>query len=161
LTIIHKSTHGKFSPLLSRWLPVVLWAALIFLFSADSNPYSRIPQGLYHWLWWTKLFGQPLVKYLGGLSHFLEYTILALLMARAVVWQAKPTRLLLFTSLYLTILYAYSDELHQILVPHRNFQLQDLGLDTLGALLGLGIYWLWRHNVQHAPHSSQATNTIT
>ena len=62
----------------------------------------------------------------------------------AVIWKAKPTRLLLFTAFYLTTLYAFSDELHQILVPHRNFQLQDLGLDALGALLGLGVYWLWR-----------------
>ena len=131
-------------PLLSRWLPVILWAGVIFLVSADSDPYSRIPQKLYHWLWWTKLFGQPLVKYMGGSSHFTEYAILAFLVARAVIWKAKPTRLLLFTAFYLTTLYAFSDELHQILVPHRNFQLQDLGLDALGALLGLGVYWLWR-----------------
>ena len=72
-------------PLLSRWLPVVLWAAVIFIFSSNPDPYSLVPNRLYHWLWWTKLFGQSLFFYLGGLTHILEYAILAYLLARALL----------------------------------------------------------------------------
>jgi VanZ family protein len=42
-----------------------------------------------------------------------------------------------------TCLYALSDEVHQIFVPTRNFQVCDLIVDALGALLGLYLFqWL-------------------
>ncbi|MBN2541345.1 VanZ family protein [bacterium] len=129
--------------LLSRWLPVFLWAAIIFILSSNSNPYGQIPEWLYHWLWWTKLFGQSLFFYLGGLSHFLEYAILSFLLARAILCQGDSTRGQLFTVFYLILLYAYTDEFHQVFVPGRAFQVVDLLLDALGTLIGLGVYILW------------------
>jgi len=52
------------------------------------------------------------------------------------------------------VLYALSDEIHQLYVPGRTFQLLDLGMDTLGALLGtlaaqlLRILWQRRREKQ-------------
>ena len=40
----------------------------------------------------------------------------------------------------LTELYALSDEIHQLYVPGRTFQLMDLALDLLGGVIGLIIY---------------------
>ncbi len=128
--------------LLSRWLPVFLWAAIIFILSTNPDPYGYIPRGIYHWLWWTKLFGQSLFFYLGGLAHIFEYAILAFLLARALLWRGNFTRGQALTVLYLILLYAYSDELHQVFVPGRAFQVIDLLLDGLGAALGMGAYIL-------------------
>jgi VanZ family protein len=44
----------------------------------------------------------------------------------------------------LTVLYAASDELHQAFVPGRNASLMDIGIDALGALVGLvPAFYLW------------------
>jgi VanZ family protein len=44
----------------------------------------------------------------------------------------------------LTVLYAASDELHQAFVPGRNASLIDIGIDALGALVGLmPAFYLW------------------
>lgn len=52
--------------------------------------------------------------------------------------KTKKTRLLALPSVFLFgVLYALSDEIHQIFVPGRSFQWADVGFDTLGALLGV------------------------
>lgn len=131
------------NPLLSRWLPVLLWAGFIFLASSDPNPYNHIPNRLYSWLWWTKLFGQSLIFYLGGLTHVLEYAILAYLLARALLWRGEFTRGQLLTAFYLVIFYAFTDEFHQVFTPGRAFQIIDLLMDALGVALGVGAYVLY------------------
>lgn len=139
------NTSRKTSPLkpiLSRWLPVFLWAAFIFILSSNPDPYGHIPRGIYHWLWWTKLFGQSLFFYLGALGHILEYAILSLLLARALLWRGDFTRGQVLTVFYLILLYAYTDEFHQVYVPGRAFQVVDLLLDAFGAAIGLGAYLL-------------------
>ena len=130
-------------PLLFRWLPVFLWAAIIFILSSNPDPYGYIPRGIYHWLWWTKLFGQSLFFYLGGLAHIFEYAILSYLLTRALIWRGGFTRGQVLTVLYLILLYAYTDELHQVFVPGRAFQVVDLLLDALGAMIGLGAFILY------------------
>lgn len=122
---------------------MLFWAAVIFILSADSNPYSHIPNRLYSWLWWSKLFGRSLIFYLGGISHILEYAILSFLFARAFWQRERPTRGQFIKAISLVLFYAFTDELHQYFIPGRAFQLVDLALDTLGALLGLGAYWLY------------------
>jgi len=129
--------------LLFRWLPLFLWAVIIFILSNEPNPYSHIPGRLYSWLWWTKLFRQSLIFYLGGISHVLEYTILSYLLARALLWRGEYNRGQLFKVIFLTLLYAFTDEFHQSFIPGRAFQLIDLVLDTLGSFFGTAIYLLY------------------
>lgn len=131
-----------------RWLPVILWAGFIFLVSNNPDPFSYIPNRLYSWLWWTKLFGQSLIFYLGGLTHVLEYAILAYLLTRALLWRGEFTRGQLITVFYLTMLFAFTDEFHQVFTPGRAFQVVDLLLDSLGAALGLGAYVLYLRRVE-------------
>jgi VanZ family protein len=38
--------------------------------------------------------------------------------------------------------YALSDEIHQIFVPGRAFQISDIVVDTVGAVLGVIVFWL-------------------
>ncbi|KKP70346.1 MAG: Metallophosphoesterase [candidate division CPR3 bacterium GW2011_GWF2_35_18] len=76
--------------------------------------------------------------------HLFEYGLLWFLIYRAIVlekWRQNfkerfPTIILSFV---LTVLYAVTDELHQMYVPTRTGKFSDMGFDILGGLLGIGI----------------------
>jgi VanZ family protein len=96
----------------ARWLPVVLWAGVIFALSSVPS----LDSGL--------AWDYPLRK----LAHAGEYAVLGALLARAVAEQA---------AFRLGIAYAVTDELHQAFVPGRAGTLLDLGIDSVGVLLGI------------------------
>lgn len=96
----------------TRWLPVVVWAGLIFALSS-------VP-GLDSGLSWDFA--------LRKLAHGAEYALLGALLARAVAG---------LPALWLGIAYAVSDELHQSLVPGRAASLFDVGVDSVGVLVGI------------------------
>ena len=126
---------------IARWLPVVLWAALIFLISANPQPYSLLPAN-----------GSPAQQSrsnerLGRILHTLEYGVLAALTLRALrlqsaAWGSKPSPGLAVLAWAGCVVYGVSDEVHQVFVPGRAFQLGDLALDALGALAGVILAWL-------------------
>jgi VanZ family protein len=102
----------------SRWLPVLVWAGVIFAFSAVPSLNSG-------------LGGFDLV--LRKLAHMTEYAVLALLLIRATGSYAW--------ALGLTVAYAASDEVHQLFVRGRHGSPLDVGIDAVGALVGIA---LWR-----------------
>jgi VanZ family protein len=126
--------------LMVRIVPVVLWAVLIFAFSSNPNPYRPLPDS------WV---GPPnpdpsappsKAEILGRFLHVGEYLVLAALTANVFNWEEKPKRLLIPAVLGFTTLYGLSDEVHQLFIPNRAFQWTDLGLDVLGAILGITLF---------------------
>lgn len=107
----------------SYWLPVLVWAGLIFYFS--SIPHLRITES-------------PWDLVLRKIAHMVVFGVLALLLSRALAgtrrWNAR--RVYLF-ALFGTILYAFSDELHQHFVTGRTASLMDVGFDSLGTWIAL------------------------
>jgi VanZ family protein len=102
------------------WLPVIIYASIIFYLS--SIPGEDIP-GLF--------------PYQEVVFHIVEYSILALLLSRAFKAYNHPlgySRRLLWV-VFLTILYAVSDEFHQSFVPNRHPSLIDLTYDSVGAFI--------------------------
>jgi VanZ family protein len=105
---------------ISLWLPVVLWAGLIFGLSSISN----LATDLGTW---------DLV--LRKLAHAAEFAILGALLYRAL---RNPLVALLVASLY-----AVTDELHQAFVDGRRASPVDWAIDTAGAAVGVGLLLLW------------------
>lgn len=106
---------------LKYWLPVVVWAALIFI--GSSNVPDDIPDTFQH---------------ADKLMHFAEYAVLGFLMLRAMSYSVPGwgmSRLRLIT-LIIVMCYGISDELHQHFVPGRMAELADLISDGLGAYVG-------------------------
>ena len=99
---------------LTHWLPVVLWAGVIFALSSIPS----LGTGLGTW---------DLVLRKG--AHMTEYAVLALLLLRAIGREAP--------ALGLGVLYAASDELHQAFVRGRHASPIDVAIDTAGLLIGL------------------------
>jgi VanZ family protein len=98
-----------------RWLPMLLWMALIF--AVSHTPNENIP-GFGSWDLFLKKG-----------SHFVAYAILALWIQVAI--PHKGWAWLIAT------LYAISDEYHQTFIPGRNGQMADVVIDSIGALTAL------------------------
>jgi len=106
---------------LTAWAAVVLWMGVIFAFSSIPH----LSSGLGTW---------DYVLRKG--AHMTEYGILAMLLARAL---GTPTGRGL-PVLTVGIAYAASDELHQHFVRGRHASPIDVGIDTVGLLIGLYAY---------------------
>lgn len=102
----------------SRWMPVVLWCALIFFLS--SQPILPGPEDVNL---------DFLVKKLG---HITVYGILFFFVHRALGRQSTHRTA---QSVVLCVLYAISDEYHQSFVPGRTPMLRDIGFDITGMFL--------------------------
>jgi VanZ family protein len=99
---------------LSLWLPVIVWAAVIFTFSSIPS----LTTGLGTW---------DLILRKG--AHMTEYAVLGLLLLRAVGRELP--------ALALGIAYAITDEFHQHFVRGRHASPIDVLIDTVGLTIGI------------------------
>ena len=103
---------------LTLWLPVLVWAAVIFTLSAIPSLSSGLG------VWDTVL---------RKCAHVTEYAILGALLMRAV-GRELPAFLA-------ALAYAASDELHQHFVAGRHPSPVDVAIDAAGITLGL-VAWV-------------------
>ncbi len=111
------------------WAPPAAAALLIFALSAVPNtafPTHREPAA--------------------AAVHLLEFGALAFLVARALARSRPglPTLVTVAISFSFCVIYGAVDELHQMWVPTRVFDLGDLAFDVLGAALGAAAFRRWR-----------------
>lgn len=104
-----------------KWLPALVMMVAIFAFSA--TPATRLPN-----------FNAAdfIVK---KSAHMLGYALLALSYLHAFKGDTRKWKLVWL----LAILYAASDEFHQSFVLGRGSSVIDVGIDAIGA--GLGLLW--------------------
>ena len=80
-------------------------------------------------------------------AHIIAYFILGILMYRALRinmrrWQKRTVASLALIS---CSLYAVTDEIHQLFVPGRSGELRDVMIDSIAALVGIGLCtWMMR-----------------
>lgn len=125
----------------TRWLPLLIWMAIIFLLSSTPNIFKNLPA-----VWYTRIlpflpkgFSRP-SEIVGALSHFGEYLVLSALLSSAFIGRGNVKKTLLLAALVLSLVYAYYDEIYQINIPGRGFEVSDLVFDALGAVAGLLVY---------------------
>jgi len=111
---------------LRLWLPVGLWCGVIFYLS--SLPNLATPWGT-----WDIILRKG--------AHITEYGILAFLVWRAIFHSIKIDLSKTYAwSGAISLLYAVSDEIHQIFVPTRHGSIYDILIDGLG--IGLMVCFL-------------------
>jgi VanZ family protein len=117
-----RASASTFRLLLTGWVPVIAWAGLIFIFSAQPDLRFLPDQGL-----------DFLLRKAG---HMGVFGILALLFWRALglvaAWRRPWAWALAFT-----LLYAITDEFHQGLVNGRTASAVDVAIDTAGAVIAV------------------------
>ena len=106
------------SRLLTVWLPVLVWAAVIFAFSSIPSLSSGLGT-------WDTILRKG--------AHLAEYAVLGGLLYRAL--GREPL------ALAAGIAYAATDELHQHFVRGRHASPVDVAIDALGVAVGM-LLWL-------------------
>jgi VanZ family protein len=115
-----------------EWLPVVMWAAVMFVFSTSFFTAAETLRIIGPLLTWLFPAISPTSIAVANLlirkaAHFTEYAILFWLLAHG------PLRHHPYLALATCVAYALFDEGHQILVPGRTASLYDVALDSTGA----------------------------
>jgi VanZ like family len=101
------------------WIPVVLWAAVIFAISSIPG----LSTGLGTW--------DTLLR---KAAHVSEFAVLGALLYRALGREVP--------ALAAGVAYAATDELHQSFVSGRHGSVVDVAIDAAGVAAGM-LAWLW------------------
>jgi VanZ family protein len=127
------------------WLPVILWAGVIFFLSSFANPYQALlPKSIQDGTTIHLINNTFQTEKIGEVSHLFAYFVLGCLIKQALNHSSLSS--VIYLPWGIAILYSLSDEFHQLFVPGRTFQLIDLALDSFGALIGILLYsWVSSH----------------
>lgn len=122
---------------------VAIWMIIIFLMSSfdatesanQSNFIVNIINNIF------KIENIELLSFIiRKLAHFTEYLILGFLTINMLNKNDISKKYLL--SILICIIYATSDEIHQIFVPGRACQIRDVLIDSIGSITGVYLYKL-------------------
>ena len=128
------------------WILVLLCMTVIFMLSSqDAESSAKLsgdvmgPVGKII----TFLFGEAGHNIFRKFAHFFEYAGLSFLMYNAFYQSKKEKRSSPILPYIMSVLYAVTDEIHQYFVPGRACMLFDIGVDALGALLGIAVFFVF------------------
>ncbi|WP_026896056.1 VanZ family protein [Clostridiisalibacter paucivorans] len=131
------------------WTLVVVWMAIIFLLSSQVVEKSNdLSKGV------TKIIVDTVEKVnpkanfnirrfnhiLRKNAHFFAYLILGILVINALNASGKCGYKSVALTLFICVLYAISDEVHQMFVPGRGPQIKDVFIDSAGTIVGILMY---------------------
>lgn len=124
-------------------LLVILWMAFIFIMSSfnsmDSSSQSNIIVNFI-----VELFNISNIDVVSlivrKLAHFTEYFILGVLVANMLRYFDKKV----YISIVICILYAISDEVHQLFVSGRSCQILDILIDSVGSSSGIILFFIFK-----------------
>lgn len=106
------------------WIPPFIWMLLIYLLSSRER---------------TIVSDQYILNFVFfKLLHVVEYAFLYFLLFRAtnsIKDKKVTTKDRFILPIFISILYALSDEIHQTFVPTREGRIRDVFIDTLGIYL--------------------------
>ena len=142
---------------LSRYGPLVVWAALIFIGSTSALSGSNTSVVLRPVLWLFPHASEATLALIHFLvrkvGHLTEYAILALFAARA--FRTSSHELLrnrwFWVSFLFVVAYSLSDEFHQSFVPSRTASIYDSMIDSVGGFVALTMLWRRRQKMGKGP----------
>ena len=115
---------SRLRPLL-YWLPAIAVVVLIFVLSSQSG--LRVSEDA------------AVDKPFRITGHLLAFATLAACLLLALSRGRRPRLAHVVIAFAVTVLYGASDEWHQSFVPDRTGRLDDLVVDTIGVIVGLGL----------------------
>lgn len=134
------------------WILIILWMTIIFLFSSqNSEDSSRLSRGfLRNFILWflPENINEDTVDFLEHIlrkcAHMAEYAVLGVLISIQLrLYHAFEAELKkIWSAVFLVMLYAATDEFHQLFVGGRSGQISDIFIDTCGGMAGAFVIYL-------------------
>ena len=135
------------------WSLVIIWMVMIFIFSAQpSEQSSALSGGFIQSIMdivnpdfeklppeQQKIIIENFQHITRKAAHLLAYTVLGILCMTALQQHAMMKKKRMITAFLICICYAVTDEVHQLFVSGRSAQVTDVCIDSLGALIGIGL----------------------
>lgn len=134
---------------------VLVWMSIIFSFSGQKgtksgNTSKAVSRTIVNITGIGNKYGEtkkeeivdiiePIIR---KIAHYTLYTIGGIIIINCIYQFYKEERKLIFVSSSIGILYAITDELHQLVVSGRSAKIADVIIDTLGILTGVTIFLL-------------------
>jgi VanZ family protein len=119
---------NRINKLIFYWLPVVVWAAVIFKISNGKIPLA------------SSVYWQDFA--IKKMAHVTFFGFLAILIYRALRGEGFTREKAAVWAILMTIFYGGTDELHQFFTQGRESRVRDVGFDTIGA--AAAIYFVYK-----------------
>jgi len=118
----------KILKFLNLWLPVILWAAIIFKFSSGTVPQVST-------LFW------PNFTFMKS-AHAFFFGALAILIYRGLIGEGISRKKAAIYAVIFAFFYGGTDELHQMFTQGREARVRDIFIDGIGA--GIVMYLIYQ-----------------
>ena len=125
------------------YILLLSWTAVIFLLSNEGHDISsgRSDTFVYALQSAGITWQVDLLTFLVRKSaHISAYFILGILLFNLLKEYGLGVKKIIFISIAIAMLYACTDELHQMFVPGRSGEVRDVLIDTAGAAVGVVVY---------------------
>lgn len=122
---------------LFRYLPSVIWMGIIFYLShqpgnESANTSSRVLEFVFDYLPMSTEYEVILHTIIRKLAHFSAYAVLGML----IYFAYRGRRAALFT-FFICLIFAITDEVHQLFIPGRSGEVRDVLIDLSGVVFSL------------------------
>jgi len=88
-----------------------------------------------------EMYIEKYVKLVRKSAHFFIYSILGLLVISLALEYSLDYKTIIISIIF-CLLYAVSDEIHQLYVPGRSGEVRDVFIDTIGSFFGIILYFI-------------------
>lgn len=132
-----------------KYLLLILWMGVIFYLSGEPATESSARSGeiIEAVRPFLSLFSvDNMTSFVRKSAHVVAYFILGILVYNVVRAYNFTQSRTIAISMFFSLLYAVSDEIHQMFVPGRSGELRDVLLDTAAATLGIALIHLYFRN---------------
>ena len=135
----------KNKKIITSWILIILWMVFIFYMSSCNGNVSSDQSGTIVYILHNILgidYSDKLIFIIRKCAHVSEFFILGILVINLV--SKYNVKHIYFISFIVCVLYASSDEFHQLFVPGRSGLVTDVLIDLIGVVLGLLLVFLIR-----------------
>lgn len=130
------------------WLALLVWMGVIFYFSHQSGDASmQLSDGIldsFKSLFQNFLDYHTLSYIARKIAHFTEYFILGLLIYHLVKQYRVISKTEIIWMILFCVIYAMSDEFHQVFIGGRSPMIFDVIIDSLGSSLSILLFRLFQ-----------------
>ena len=122
---------------------IIAWMIMVFAFSNQNGEgSSNLSMAITKWIFHSEEIAQRMDPFIRKCAHMAEYALGAILVySYCLTYEKMDSKKQIIFSLCFTILYAATDELHQLFVSERSGQIIDVLIDSVGAAIGVFTVW--------------------